>query len=99
MDEINLGSVEKIPLGQGHCFVVGTQEIAVFRPRAGEMFAVSNRCPHRQAPLADGVIDTCHVICPYHGHKFDLRSGAGEGNEKIKTYQVTVKDGEILLTL
>ena len=39
----NLGSVEKIPLGQGRCYLVGTEEIAVFRQRDGRLFATQSR--------------------------------------------------------
>ena len=53
---INLGCVAAIPLGQGRCYVVGGQEIAVFRQRDGQLFAAENRCPHRQGPLSEGII-------------------------------------------
>lgn len=95
---LNLGPITKIPLGQGACFVVGGEEIAVFRPRAGGLCAVQNHCPHRNAPLYEGVIDSTHVVCPYHGHKFDLHTGAGsQAGEKLKTYVVREEHGEIIL--
>ncbi len=95
---IRLGPVEKIPLGQGFCFIVENREIAVFRPRGGGLCAVDNRCPHRQGPLAEGVIDDRHVICPYHGHKFDLRTGTGmEKGEQVKVYEVSEEKGEIFV--
>ncbi len=96
--KISLGSLEKIPLGQGFCFIVEEKEIAVFRPRSGGLCAVSNRCPHRQGPLCDGVIDERNVICPYHGHKFDLQTGLGsEASERVEVYSVQEENGEIVL--
>lgn len=96
--EYKLGPVEKIPLGQGFCFVIGDKEIAVFRPRSGGLYAVSNRCPHRKAPLSDGVIDQCQVICPYHGHKFNIQTGIGsEAGEQVQVYDVSEKNGDIWL--
>lgn len=98
MDKINLGSVDNIPLGQGRCFVVGEEEIAVFRPRAGGLFAIQNKCPHRAGPLSEGVCDAKTVICPYHGHKFDLQTGIGaEKGETVKTFEVNEENGEIIL--
>lgn len=95
---VKLGSVEKIPLGQGFCFVVEGQEIAVFRPRDGGLCAVANRCPHRQGPLAEGVIDDRQVICPYHGHKFDMRTGSGsEAGESVRAYKAWEEDGKIVV--
>ena len=97
---VNLGSVTRIPVGQGRCYVVGAEEIAVFRQRDGRLFATQNRCPHRQGPLSEGVIGGGHVICPLHGHRFNLEGGMGsEPGECVKAYRVTEDEGEILLTL
>ena len=97
---VNLGSVEKIALGQGRCYLVGGEEIAVFRQRDGQLFATQNRCPHKQGPLSEGVAGGGKVICPLHSHKFDLASGAGsEPGECVKVYAVREVDGEILLSV
>jgi len=97
---VSLGSVSRIPAGQGRCYVIGAEEIAVFRQRDGRLFATQNRCPHRQGPLSEGVMGGGHVICPLHGHRFNLEGGAGsETGECLKVYRVTDADGEILLNL
>jgi nitrite reductase (NADH) small subunit len=97
---VALGSLEKIPLGQGRCFIVGGEEIAVFRQRDGRLFASQNRCPHRQGPLAEGVIGGGKVICPLHAHKFDLSSGqGGEKGECIRLYAVREVNGQVQVTL
>ena len=97
---INLGSIEKIPHGQGRCFNVSGQEIAVFRQRDGKLFATQNRCPHKQGPLSEGVAGGGKVICPLHSHKFNLETGEGsEKGECVKTYVVREQAGEILLCL
>ena len=59
---INLGNIGRIPVGQGRCYVVGAEEIAVFRQRDGRLFATQNRCPHRQGPLSEGVMGGGQVI-------------------------------------
>lgn len=97
---IDLGCLEKIPPGQGRCYIVDGAEIAVFRQRDGRLFAVDNRCPHRQGPLADGVMGDGKVICPFHAHRFDLASGAGsEPGECVKVYRVGVSSGRVVLQL
>ena len=97
---LNLGSVEKIALGQGRCYVVGGEEIAVFRQRDGRLFATQNRCPHKQGPLSEGVAGGGKVICPLHSHKFELATGKGsEPNECVKVYAVREQDGAILLSV
>lgn len=97
---ISLGSLEKIPIGQGRCYIIGADEVAVFRQRDGQLFASQNRCPHKQGPLSEGVIGAGKVICPLHFHKFDLTMGAGsEPHECVKTFNVREQDGEIVLEL
>ena len=95
---INLGSIDRVPIGQGMCFLINGDEIAVFRGRDGRMFAVHNRCPHRQGPLAEGIIGNGQVVCPLHGHKFDLSTGRGsESHECVKTFPVQEINQEILI--
>lgn len=100
MSIINLGNIESIASGQGRCFIVGGEEIAVFRQRDGQLFATQNRCPHKQGPLSEGVAGGGKVICPLHSHKFDLQSGEGsEKGECVKVYAVREENGEILLSV
>jgi nitrite reductase (NADH) small subunit len=97
---INLGNISRIPVGQGRCYVVGAEEIAVFRQRDGRLFAVQNRCPHRQGPLSEGVMGSGRVICPLHSHRFDLENGTGsEPGECLRVYGIEERKGEILLSL
>lgn len=96
---INLGRTSRIPVGQGRCYVVGGEEVAVFRQRDGRLFATQNRCPHRQGPLSEGLMGGGQVICPLHAHRFKLADGAGtEPGECVRVYEVKDVDGEIRLT-
>jgi nitrite reductase (NADH) small subunit len=96
---VKLGSIEKVPQGQGFCFIVAGQEVAVFRQRDGKLYATQNRCPHKEAPLSEGIIGAGMVICPFHSHKFDLCTGQGPEKETLRVYPVREIDGEIVLTL
>lgn len=97
--EADLGPVERVAPGQGFCFVVEGREIAVFRQRDGALFATQNRCPHKNAPLADGIAGGGKVICPFHAYTFDLCSGAGPAGYRLETWPVREDRGRILLTL
>jgi nitrite reductase (NADH) small subunit len=95
----NLGSIDKIAMGQGRCYLVCGEEIAIFRQRDGKLFATQNRCPHKQGPLAEGLMGGGKVVCPLHSHKFDLCSGTGsENHECVKVFPVREANGEILLS-
>ena len=99
---VNAGPVERIPLGEGRNVGVEGEEIAVFRTRAGELYAVQATCPHKGGPLADGIVGGKRVVCPLHSYAFDLATGEPnrEGCPALRTYRVTVSSaGEILLNV
>ncbi len=95
---INLGPVEGIPMGQGHCFRIEGEDIAVFRGRDGSISAIENTCPHLKGPLAEGIIGDGKVVCPLHGHRFDLKTGKGsETPECVRTFEASLENGTIFI--
>jgi nitrite reductase/ring-hydroxylating ferredoxin subunit len=42
----------------------------------GTIAAPPTVCPHRGGPLADAVVEDGCITCPWHGYRYDLRSGA-----------------------
>jgi phenylpropionate dioxygenase-like ring-hydroxylating dioxygenase large terminal subunit len=44
--------------------------IVLARMLSGELLALEDRCPHRQAPLSAGCIHASGITCPYHGWTF-----------------------------
>lgn len=98
VSEVCIGSIDQIPPGEGRTFRIGTEEIAVFRGRDGSVYAVENRCPHRGAPLAEGVFGGVQVICPYHSYRFQLSDGAcvTDASCRLRTFPVRL-DGYLLV--
>jgi nitrite reductase (NADH) small subunit len=99
--ELILGPLSLIPLGEGRRFEVRGQPVAVFRTRAGQVFATQADCPHRGGPLADGLVGGSTLICPLHERAFDLVTGAGIGQScALVTYPVRItEDGAIGLRM
>jgi nitrite reductase (NADH) small subunit len=100
--QVNLGPLDRIPVGEGRTFAVETLEIAVFRPRTGEVFATQAACPHLGGPLADGFIGNGKVVCPFHAYRFDLATGCADGNAcaPLATYPAGVTSGgDVVVTL
>ena len=95
----NLGSVDRIPLGQGRLFDVQGVSIAVFRSRDGSVFATQAACPHRGGPLADGILGQRTLVCPLHACGFDVASGrpAGHTYGGLKVYSVSLNSKEQLI--
>ena len=50
--------------------------VLMARDSHGVVRAISDRCPHRFAPLHQGKRVGDAIQCPYHGLRFDLQSGA-----------------------
>ena len=91
---------DAVPLREGRCIRLGGREIALFN--LGSTFAaVDNRCPHRQGPLADGIVAGTSVFCPLHAWKICLEDGTalagGEG--RVNTYPVKVVDRKVYLAI
>lgn len=70
-EEHEVGPVESVQPGT----VTGAGPWAVGNVD-GELFAVSRRCRHFGADLADGSVDQDgHLVCPWHESAYDVRSG------------------------
>jgi nitrite reductase (NADH) small subunit len=98
----NAGPLEGIPLGEGRNIRIDGEEIAIFRTRLGEVYAVQAACPHRGGPLADGMLGGSTIVCPLHSHAFELATGESVrgGCPALATYRVTVGSaGDLLVSL
>jgi nitrite reductase (NADH) small subunit len=96
-----IGHLAQIPPGEGRAFRVGGHRIAVFHTRAGEVFATQSECPHRNGPLADGLVDSTSVVCPLHERAYDLRTGQELGAAcRLRVFPArTTEDGIILVAV
>ncbi|MCW5715114.1 MAG: Rieske 2Fe-2S domain-containing protein [Bauldia sp.] len=64
----------------------------------GECFAFGGICPHEGGSLGDGELHGTTVTCPWHGARFDIRTGAvidGYTDEPVRVYDVAV-DGDVV---
>ncbi len=93
--------VDDVPRFGGRTVRAGQTEIAVFRLSDDRIRAVANRCPHKQGPLAEGIVSGDTIICPLHARKINLESGEVLPPDAgcVKTYPVKVEDGLVLLRL
>ena len=98
-EHYDLGSIERIPPGEGQTFMLGENEIAIFRSRDDAVYATQARCPHRAGLLADGMMGDGKVICPMHSYKFDLATGTPLGNacQSLRTYRTELTEDRRVL--
>jgi nitrite reductase/ring-hydroxylating ferredoxin subunit/uncharacterized membrane protein len=74
--------------------------VLIARSQSGELRAIANTCSHLGGPLNEGTRDGDVVVCPWHGSRFDLCSGAvveGPAVFAQPRYEVRTNDGKIEL--
>jgi nitrite reductase/ring-hydroxylating ferredoxin subunit len=81
--------------GEPFCALFEEKPIAIFNI-GGAYYAIDSTCTHMGGPLCQGTLSEDIIRCPWHGSKFDVKSGkvvGGPAGEPVKQYKVLV-DGE-----
>jgi nitrite reductase/ring-hydroxylating ferredoxin subunit len=66
----------------------------------GNFYAIGNVCTHMGGPLNEGTFEGFDVECPWHGSKFDVRTGQPTkppAGQAVSSYEVKVQDNKILV--
>jgi 3-phenylpropionate/trans-cinnamate dioxygenase ferredoxin subunit len=74
-------------------------DVAVFKID-DQCYAVADICPHDGGDLASGTVEGEQIICPRHGARFCLKTGAVKSPpayENIDSYPVRIVAGKIEL--
>ena len=80
--------------GAGKALTINGTDVAVFRC-GGRLYALQNACPHAGGDLAGGELDGEEVVCPLHGHRFNVKTGACSTDPALcaKTFPVVPHAG------
>jgi len=73
------------------------KRIALFN-LGGEFYALDDTCPHASGPLCEGSIEGEDVECPWHGSRFNIKTGevtAPPADENVAKYKVRVTGDDI----
>lgn len=100
-DWLDIGGLSEIPLrGARTIPIAGAQNVAVFRTGDDQVFALVDRCPHKQGPLSQGIVHGHAVACPLHNWQISLVSGQALGGDKGCTPAIPVKidAGRVLIS-
>lgn len=99
---IEVGPADEIEPEDVMRFDHGGRTFAVYRSPDDAYYATDGLCTHEKVHLADGLVMDNIIECPKHNGRFDYRTGAAKGAPvcvDLKTYQVKVENGRILLDL
>lgn len=90
VDDFADGTVRVVTLADG-------RDVAVFSV-GGRFHAIEDRCSHEDEVLSWGVVEGEEVICPRHGSRFSLVTGAAltlPACEPVATFAVRVEGGVV----
>jgi nitrite reductase (NADH) small subunit len=96
---IDIVALEEIPRLGSRVIKTDTMDVAVFRTRDDQVFALRDACPHKGGPLSQGIVHGATVTCPLHNWKIDLSSGEALGPDEgcVNVFPAKVDDGRVMI--
>lgn len=100
MARVRVGRSSDVPAGEGRVIEAGGRSLALFNVD-GAYYAIDNSCAHRGGPLGEGELDGTVVTCPWHGWRWDVKSGANANNPAVKMacFPVSVDAGGVFVEI
>ena len=68
----------------------------------GEVFAIQDRCSHRDVMLSLGDVEDCTLECVAHGSRFDLRTGEAldlPATQSVPVFPVKIEGDDVYVDL
>lgn len=87
--------------GQTKVMIVNGYQLVIGKHKQ-QIYAFENRCPHQGKELVNGLLRRGQIICPHHGARFDLVTGASQGEHTtvgIGTFHTRILGGEVEVLL
>jgi nitrite reductase (NADH) small subunit len=94
---VTVARADDVPPGTVTAVQAGEEPIALVNLN-GTFYATQGKCLHLGGPLGEGRLEMeCYLTCPWHGWKYDVRTGKNDFDHAIeaRTYEVQVEDGEV----
>ena len=94
---ITVVRVEELAPGERRVVGVDDTQIVVFN-LDGQYYAIENVCTHDGGQLTGGTVEGDQIVCPRHGARFCLRTGAAlsaPAYEPINTFPVRIENGMV----
>ena len=100
-DWIEVCALEDIPSRGARRLQMFDTEVAIFRTQGNEVYAIENKCPHKQGPLSEGIVHDSAVTCPLHSWVIDLQTGQARGADEgcVRTFKTDKKNGRVFVKL
>jgi len=95
---VKVASVNDVPEGEGKVVKVNGKEIALFKVQ-DKFYAIDNTCKHQGGPLGEGWLEDAVVNCPWHGWRYDIKTGKNEQfpDVNVNVFPVKVEGEDVLV--
>ena len=96
-DWVTVARVGELAPGSHRVVDVDGASVAVFNV-GGEYYAIEDVCTHDGGQLTGGTVEGDQIICPRHGARFCIKTGAAltaPAYEPTPKFPVRIEDGEI----
>jgi len=93
VNDVIPGTAKVVQAGQTTC--------ALFN-LSGTFYATNNKCTHMGGPLGEGKVEGNVVTCPWHGSRFDIRTGEVVGppaRRPVVAYPVKIQDQSVFVEI
>ena len=98
-DYVRVAGTDDLPPGE-LLLVYLDDERVVLANAGGEIYALSELCTHVARPLSEGELVDGELVCPFHGSRFDLKSGEAlslPASEPLAVYKVKIDGSDVLI--
>lgn len=89
-----------LAINRPRLLLVSGKRICLVRT-ADRLLAVADRCPHNGESLSRGEVNYLgEVVCPWHGHRFNLATGrASEQDDDLETFPTRVDEAGVFIAV
>lgn len=94
---VDLGPESDVPEGGTKCVMANAKKLALFKVQ-GKVYCLDNTCTHLGGPLCEGRLSGAIVQCPWHGSRFDVRTGQVVGppaKRPVNAYPISLESGRV----
>ena len=98
---VDMGPEGDVPEGGAKCVFANQRPFALFKV-GGKVYCLENRCTHVGGPLCEGELDGFIAECPWHGSRFDVRTGHVVGppaRNPVRSYPAVIEGGRVWVDL
>ena len=94
---VKVAAASEIPPGKAKLVEAEGLRVALFNV-GGSFYAIDNACSHVGGSLAEGSLEGEQVECPWHGARFDVKTGqvlSAPASGDVAAYKVRVSGPDV----